>query len=225
MNHRAVLKLPADRDELGTRIAGPGVRAALGAALLFGAGTPLAKSLLGSVDPWLLAGLLYLGSGTGLSLFRLLRKAPASRPQHDEWQWLLGAIVAGGVIRARPGPRHRHWHRHEPVIHPHAHFPDAHHRHRHGGHPDEHGNDAVTTSNRPALPSRQNAGVARRLLGHIAKTTRATTFDMREFLAWTSSARRLHSLRCARRVAFPGDCHSRRTGSSHCAGPRESWVE
>ena len=41
----------------------PGVGAALGAALLFGAGTPLAKMLLVGTDPWLLAGLLYLGSG------------------------------------------------------------------------------------------------------------------------------------------------------------------
>jgi hypothetical protein len=42
-------------------LAHPGVIAALGAALLFGAGTPLAKLLLNSVSPWLPAGLLYLG--------------------------------------------------------------------------------------------------------------------------------------------------------------------
>ena len=47
-----------------------GVRAALASALLFGAGTPLAKLLLGDVSPWLLAGLLYLGSGLGLGVFR-----------------------------------------------------------------------------------------------------------------------------------------------------------
>jgi hypothetical protein len=41
----------------------PGVLSALGAALLFGAGTPLAKLLLNEVSPWMLAGLLYLGSG------------------------------------------------------------------------------------------------------------------------------------------------------------------
>lgn len=76
----------------------PGVLAALGAALLFGGGTPLAKWLLGNVDPWLLAGLLYLGSGTGLSLYRLLRKAPAWRLPPNDWPWLAGAILAGGVI-------------------------------------------------------------------------------------------------------------------------------
>jgi drug/metabolite transporter (DMT)-like permease len=32
-----------------------GIAAALGAALLFGAGTPLAKLLLGEVGPWMLA--------------------------------------------------------------------------------------------------------------------------------------------------------------------------
>ena len=48
----------------------PGVPAALGAALLFGAGTPLSKWLLDVVSPWLLAGLLYFGSGVGLALYR-----------------------------------------------------------------------------------------------------------------------------------------------------------
>ena len=48
----------------------PGVMAALGAAVLFGAGAPAAKLLLGSMSPWLLAGLLYLGSGIGLALAR-----------------------------------------------------------------------------------------------------------------------------------------------------------
>ena len=49
-------------------ISNPGISAALGAAVLFGAGTPLAKHLLSSISPWLLAGLLYLGSGIGLTL-------------------------------------------------------------------------------------------------------------------------------------------------------------
>jgi drug/metabolite transporter (DMT)-like permease len=53
----------------------PGILSALAAALLFGMGTPVAKLLLGPADPWLLAGLLYLGSGLGLAFWRLLRKA------------------------------------------------------------------------------------------------------------------------------------------------------
>ena len=51
----------------------PGVGAALGAVLLFGAGTPLAKLLLVDARPWLLAGLLYLGLGP--SAWRLLRRS------------------------------------------------------------------------------------------------------------------------------------------------------
>ena len=75
----------------------PGVSAALLAAALFGAGTPLAKPLLGSVGPWLLAGLLYLGSGLGLAALRRVRRAPAARLSPAEWRWLAGAVLAGGV--------------------------------------------------------------------------------------------------------------------------------
>lgn len=76
----------------------PGVAAALGAALLFGAGTPLAKLLLQAVNPWLLAGLLYLGSGLGMASIRQLTRAAPVRLSRAEWPWLAGAIVAGGVI-------------------------------------------------------------------------------------------------------------------------------
>jgi len=75
-----------------------GVPAALGAALLFGAGTPLAKWLLDAVNPWLLAGLLYLGSGVGLSLYRWLSHAPAVRLPRNEVTWFAGAILSGGII-------------------------------------------------------------------------------------------------------------------------------
>ena len=76
----------------------PGVAAALGAALLFGAGTPLAKLLLDTVSPWLLAGLLYLGSGLGLGLYRYLSHAPAASLPRREALWFAGAIVAGGIV-------------------------------------------------------------------------------------------------------------------------------
>ena len=74
-----------------------GVLAALGAALLFGAGTPAAKLLLGPVSPWLLAGLLYLGSGLGLAALRLFRRAEPVRLTRSELGWLAGAIISGGV--------------------------------------------------------------------------------------------------------------------------------
>lgn len=76
----------------------PGVSAALAAALLFGAGTPFAKLLLHTVSPWVLAGLLYLGSGIGLSLYRFIKRAPAVRLPPSEVPWLGGAIVAGGIV-------------------------------------------------------------------------------------------------------------------------------
>ncbi len=76
----------------------PGVPAALGAALLFGAGTPLAKWLLEGVNPWMLAGLLYLGSGIGLRLYRSLIHAPLVRLPRNEVSWFAGAILAGGVV-------------------------------------------------------------------------------------------------------------------------------
>ncbi len=76
----------------------PGVLAALGAALLFGAGTPLAKQLLRGTDPWVLAGLLYVGSGVGLSAWRLLRRAPRVRLDWAETLWFAAAVGFGGVL-------------------------------------------------------------------------------------------------------------------------------
>ena len=73
---------------------------ALGAAVLFGASTPFAKLLSGDMPPILLAGLLYLGSGLGLALARLVRDGgfKPSGLSRDEWPWLLGAIFFGGVL-------------------------------------------------------------------------------------------------------------------------------
>ena len=76
----------------------PGIWAALFAALLFGAGTPFAKALLGPVSPWLLAGLLYLGSGIGLALWRLVSGAHVDRMRAAEIGWLAAAVIAGGMI-------------------------------------------------------------------------------------------------------------------------------
>jgi drug/metabolite transporter (DMT)-like permease len=88
----------AQAEQLRKNLTQPGILAALGAALLFGSGTPLAKLLLADVSPWLMAALLYLGSGSGLTLYRLLRKAPAVHLSRGEWPWLAGAIFTGGVL-------------------------------------------------------------------------------------------------------------------------------
>ncbi|MFT3850293.1 MAG: EamA family transporter [Propionivibrio sp.] len=76
------------------------VACALLAAFLFGASTPMAKRLTGNLAPLLLAGLLYLGSGVGLLLTRLVRdrRWTPSGLARAEWPWLLGAIVFGGML-------------------------------------------------------------------------------------------------------------------------------
>src|SRR5579862_597746 len=76
---------------------------ALAAAALFGISTPLAKTLVGSIAPQMLAGLLYAGSGLGLMLVLVIRAVARggvrgiALPQAREWMWLAGAIVCGGV--------------------------------------------------------------------------------------------------------------------------------
>ena len=75
-----------------------GVQAALVSAVLFGAATPLAKLLLGEVGPWMLAGLLYCGSGIGLAGWRLVRRAPRVHLTRREWLPLAGAVLSGGLV-------------------------------------------------------------------------------------------------------------------------------
>ncbi len=81
----------------------PGAPMALASAALFGASTPFAKLLLGTVDPWLLAGLLYLGSGIGLGLVQLARRplgiGAAEAPlRRADMPWLALVVLAGGVV-------------------------------------------------------------------------------------------------------------------------------
>ncbi len=75
-----------------------GVQAGIASALLFGAGTPIAKLLLDEVSPWLLAGLLYIGSGLGLGLYRVIRRLPRVRLSRGELLPLAGAIFFGGML-------------------------------------------------------------------------------------------------------------------------------
>jgi len=79
---------------------------ALLAAALFGAGTPLAKWLLQSnSSPFILAGLLYLGSGVGLFGWQMIQRfrngnaVTLEKPlQRRDWPWLAGAIICGGSV-------------------------------------------------------------------------------------------------------------------------------
>jgi drug/metabolite transporter (DMT)-like permease len=81
-----------------------GVPFAIASAVLFGLSTPFARQLLPRIDPWLLAGLLYLGSGTGLALYRgfvsLSRRTTGTEASlsWSESPWLLAAIICGGVL-------------------------------------------------------------------------------------------------------------------------------
>jgi drug/metabolite transporter (DMT)-like permease len=80
-----------------------GILLALLSAVLFGASTPLAKILLGSVAPWTMAGLLYLGAGLGLAGIHLARNAlrlPAIEAplRRSDLPWLVAVITAGGIL-------------------------------------------------------------------------------------------------------------------------------
>jgi drug/metabolite transporter (DMT)-like permease len=80
-----------------------GILSALLSAALFGASTPLAKLLLGSVDPWMMAGLLYMGAGLGLAAVHLSRavwRIPAIEAplRRSDLPWLALVIAAGGIL-------------------------------------------------------------------------------------------------------------------------------
>ena len=77
-----------------------GVLAALASAVLFGATTPIAKQLLSGTQPLLIAGLLYLGSGVGVSALRLVqdRRWSATGLVGRDWLWLVLSTLVGGVI-------------------------------------------------------------------------------------------------------------------------------
>jgi drug/metabolite transporter (DMT)-like permease len=83
---------------------GVAIALALAAAVLFGLSAPAAKLLVGTTDPWLLAGLLYLGSGISLGLLLATRRTATRDRPHEaslargDWPWLGTAILTGGVV-------------------------------------------------------------------------------------------------------------------------------
>ncbi|HEX2877150.1 MAG TPA: EamA family transporter [Polyangiaceae bacterium] len=69
------------------------------AAALFGLSAPLAKRLLGEMTPQILAGLLYLGAGLGLSGWRALSPATSeARMTRPDLPVLAGVVISGGVV-------------------------------------------------------------------------------------------------------------------------------
>ena len=72
------------------------------AATLGGLSTPLAKPLVGTLSPQLLAGLLYLGSGLGAGLLAVttpkVMKSNETSLTKTDTPWVLGTIGFGGVL-------------------------------------------------------------------------------------------------------------------------------
>jgi drug/metabolite transporter (DMT)-like permease len=76
---------------------------ALLSAALFGLSTPAAKVLVGSVDPVIVAGLLYCGAGIGVAALRRLLGSVLPLPKEvtlsrADLPWLAGAIASGGIV-------------------------------------------------------------------------------------------------------------------------------
>ncbi len=78
---------------------------ALMASLLFGSSAPVAKLMLGSIEPVMLASLLYFGSGFGLflmSAFGLLMGGKRNQYEaaltRQDLPWLAGIVLFGGVL-------------------------------------------------------------------------------------------------------------------------------
>ncbi len=73
-------------------------------ASLFGLSPPLAKLLVEEISPVALAGLLYLGSCAGLTIYRVVRRtsgltAKSTVPlEIKDIPWLSGAILFGGIL-------------------------------------------------------------------------------------------------------------------------------
>lgn len=87
------------------RITKTGVLSALAAAFLFGVTTPVAKVLLTDAGPVILAGLLYLGTGIVLLIYRKaapylssFHRRSESKLNRAELPYLAGAVVTGGIL-------------------------------------------------------------------------------------------------------------------------------
>jgi len=75
------------------------VTAGLLAAFFFGVSTPLSKVLLKDLGPFMLAGLLYLGAGIGLSAYTLLRGGSIIPPLKTlKYKYIFGMIIFGGLL-------------------------------------------------------------------------------------------------------------------------------
>ncbi len=73
------------------------------AAVLFGAGAPVAKLFLSLVEPVPMASFLYLGAGAGMLFLRGVQRFGAGNTAAEaginksDYKWLAGSLLAGGV--------------------------------------------------------------------------------------------------------------------------------
>lgn len=80
-----------------------GIISALIAACMFGAGAPVSKILLRDIPPVMFAGLLYLGSWAGLSLYSIAKNLTGngggreSRLKGADYLYLAGSVLSGGI--------------------------------------------------------------------------------------------------------------------------------
>jgi drug/metabolite transporter (DMT)-like permease len=80
-----------------------GIALALASAVLFGTSTPAAKILLGTVEPWMLASLLYVGAGFGLAVVFTLGRLTRSHSAEAPISLVRRALAARGhAHRWRP---------------------------------------------------------------------------------------------------------------------------
>ncbi len=75
---------------------------AICSAILFGLSAPVAKLLLDTSTPWMLAGILYCGAGVGLLVVHLAIRGTnvlvEAQLTRRELPWLAATVLSGGVI-------------------------------------------------------------------------------------------------------------------------------
>lgn len=79
----------------------PNASFGIGAAVLFGSSTPLAKLFLEQIQPWMFAGLTFLGGGIGLLIIYLIRRrlhVVTAPLRVEDWGWLIASTLMGGVL-------------------------------------------------------------------------------------------------------------------------------
>ena len=79
-----------------------GIVCVLLSAALYSISTPLAKPLLGTISPLMLAGLFYFGSAIGAAILGILTPKTGNFREtslkKEDAPWLLGAIVSGAIL-------------------------------------------------------------------------------------------------------------------------------